>query len=207
MISTLPKSRVLRLASLLLLVVPCPVAAQGRERIIDWFRRDDAPGQALTQDKYGKTITTDLMALEIVAVSVGGKRITPGQPFAAGDDWMKDLRVRARNISPKPIARVSLTFHLPEAKHGDAFLAVSLRFGKGVGPCVDGGEPEVAMPGEEFDLIYRKTDYEFGRQWIADLTGVTSIRRADIESVRLIFDDCVHWGLSLTRGNARPAAR
>ena len=191
----------------LLLIAPRPAAAQGRGRVINWFRTDDARQQALTKDSYGKTIPTDLTAVEIVAISVGGKPVTPGQPFAAGDDWMKDLRVRARNISPKPIARVGLSFHLPEARYGDGSLGVSLHFGKRLGPCVDGGEPEVALPGEEFELAMTKADYERNRDWIASWTGVTGISRADIESVTLIFDDCAPWATALSPRNARLAHR
>lgn len=191
----------------LLLIAPCHVAAQGRERVVNWFRTGDAFEQALTKDGYGKTVTTDLAVFEIVAFSVGGKSVTPGRPFAAAEDWMKDLRVRARNISPKPIARASLGFLLPEARHGDGFLSVSLHFGKRLGPCVGGAEPEVAAPGEEFELAMTKADYERRREWIADWTGVTSISRAEIEAVTLIFDDCTPWASALSPRNARPAPR
>lgn len=201
----MPKPRAVLPLVLMILMHAGPAAGQGRERIVDWAVKDGARERALTVDRYGQTVQSDLVALEIVAISVGGRAVAPGRPFFAGDDWMKDLRVRAKNTAPRPIARASLSFDVPEAKYGGGTLSVGLHFGA-LGPCVDGGEPELAAPGEEFELSLRPSD-EQTRDWIASVTGLKFVRRLEIRSASLAFDDCTRWAMTLRPAHARPAAR
>jgi hypothetical protein len=202
----MPKPRAIWPLVLMLLMPLGTAAGQARQRIVDWALKDGARERALAVDSYGQTAHTDLTALEIVGISVAGKPVAPGRPFVADENWVGDLRVRVRNTSPKPIARASLSFDVPEAKYGGGTLAVGLHFGA-LGPCVHGGEPEVAAPGEEFELSMTKSAYEHSRDWIASVTGLTSIRRLDIRSASLAFDDCTRWAMTLRPANARPASR
>src|SRR5262245_12133735 len=55
--------------------------------------------------------------VEIESISVG-EPITIGKPFTADQDWLRNIVIRVRNISGKPIERIQITMVLPQIGPG-----------------------------------------------------------------------------------------
>ncbi|HLL73151.1 MAG TPA: hypothetical protein VK363_17065 [Pyrinomonadaceae bacterium] len=134
------------------------------------------------------------MALEVVNILVAKRPVTLGQPFEAGDDWMKDLKVRVKNVSGRPIVHVWLHFSLPEATKGEVITGFSLDYGRRVGAVELEGEQKLALPGEEFELTHSDEEYERDRRWILEWSGVTSINRVWFGKAAVRFEDETVWG-------------
>ena len=183
---------------LLTLILPVAsssaAAGQERERVIEWVWRAPTPPEAVIH-KGGSTSPTDLTALEIVSIFVKDKPVTLGQPFKAGGEWMRDLRVRVKNVSGKPILRAVLHFGLPETKdrYSPGTLGGYLRYGRSVGGDTDGESQGAFMPGEEFVLTRIEKVYEIDRQFIAERSGPTDIGRVTLDYASVLFDDGAWW--------------
>jgi hypothetical protein len=132
------------------------------------------------------------MALEVISILVSEKPIILGQPFVAGDDWMKDFKVRVRNVSGHSIIHVRLHFSLPEAKNGEAITGFSLDYGRRVGD-IEESKQKLVLAGEEFELTHSEAEYERDRQWIAEWSGVTSISHVKFGRAVVRFEDETVW--------------
>ncbi|HSS22462.1 MAG TPA: hypothetical protein VLL54_20495 [Pyrinomonadaceae bacterium] len=53
--------------------------------------------------------STDESQLAIVQIELSGKTITPGQVFAADENWLRNLKIRITNLSDKPITSFVLS--------------------------------------------------------------------------------------------------
>ena len=73
-----------------LLWVPS-VVGQVKERLIPF------PGWASSLDE------DEEVPLELIEIKVAGRPVTLGQPFAADGSWLKNMTLRVKNISGKPI--------------------------------------------------------------------------------------------------------
>lgn len=98
-------------------------------------------------------------ALEIVNVKVLGKSITVGNSFAAGDEWLKNLIFRVRNISGKPLIDMKMQVAFPEIGTNSSVLALTL-FNPKLHNNLLSGAHEIVMPGEEIDLILTDAQYK-----------------------------------------------
>ncbi len=55
--------------------------------------------------------------VELVDVHIGSQKITSGKPFVADENWMKNLKVRIRNVSGKSFVFVGVSFGLIEGMY------------------------------------------------------------------------------------------
>lgn len=87
-------------------------------------------------------------AAEIVSFSVEGKVIILGEPFLAGNDWLRTLKVRMRNVSGRTITLSQMDFYLPESrKEGKGAISFRLVYGS-----VPSENPKLIEPGQDFEL-------------------------------------------------------
>lgn len=65
--------------------------------------------------------------VELIDIQIGSQKITSGKPFVADENWIKNLKVRIRNISGKPFVFVGVSFGLIEGMYEN--LAPSASWG------------------------------------------------------------------------------
>lgn len=200
---TLTAKRFTRLGVLFVLLATPPAAARTQTRVISW--QPHTYGR-ITKADEGVRLSPVAEAVEIAGFTVGGSPVTLGEPFAAGDEWLKSLRVRLRNISGQTISRAQMTFVLPESRRGEeAVIGFTLRYS-----AARSNSLAPIQPGEEFELSLGGEDYEKLGARIAERKDAAIINRLFITVTSVRFADETVWGSGCIRAidpkNSCPAS-
>lgn len=158
--------------------------------------RDEQPpdlkaGERIVEVDSRKTmLPNDSDALSVTEIKVSGQSVTPGQPFAAGADWLRGLTLRVRNDAAKPIVSAQVHMSFPEASYHGGGLGFSFRYGS-TRPGGEGGAAgaKPLLPGEEAELGFTGDDYETQRNFAEKMGGVAEISRVSINMAHVVFAD------------------
>lgn len=142
------------------------------------------------KDQKGKFISTDERAVELVEIKVEDKSVKLGERFTAGNDWLKTLTVKMKNISNKPISRIVITLVFPEAKRGGGYAGSWIEYSAINGDTGELNEKKVAMPDKTVELI--KDNYEEIKQRMKE-TGISVINQVIVAYVEVNFIDGGYW--------------
>ena len=149
--------------------------------------------------------------VEVVSVRVNGEAVEPGQRFAAGDDWLRGLTFRVKNVSDKPLMFVGLNLRFPTAadKSKSTQLSGPLGYGCWPGfPCrpdAKGVHNEIA-PGEARDIELTAGRYESFMAGLASLRVALPVESAEYDIDTVFFDADTMWsrGLLFKRDTVKP---
>lgn len=169
------------------------VPAQERQRLIGW---PSPPAKFIgptLKSSDGKLSPTDVIAVEIVEVIAFEKPVLIGQPFSAGDDWLKSFSIRMKNISDQTIVGARLDFSMPEAKHGESNLGSSIEYGIGAGSGKGLRERKEALPGAEFVLTRSREGYEQDQLFVKERSDVENISLVRLGLAWIKFADGTLW--------------
>ena len=163
-----------------------------------WTRVDkkaDAAGPAL---KPGERVVevisskpnSDPDVIIITGIEVAGQQVTPGQPFAAGDDWLRGLTLRIKNASSNPIAYVEIGLSFPEGHYHSGGIGQPLRYGKNFAPG-NRSAPDARLlsPGEEAELVFPDGELHSFRTFAERLSGSADFHRVELGMARVTFAD------------------
>jgi hypothetical protein len=176
---------------MVLLVAPLAMA-QTQTRLILWQPHTFG---LIARAGDGVRLSQVTEALEIVGFVVDGSPITLGEPFTAGDEWLRSLRVRVRNISGQTISRTQMFFVLPESKRGKGgMLGVSLRYGDALSNNL-----QPVQSGKEFELSLSETNYGNLKERITEKGDPTIMNRLYITVTSVQFADGTSWGSGCVR--------
>ncbi len=170
---------------------------------------------AVAQDKGAANLRTTHIfpshehdPVAITRMMKGGAEIQPDKPFEAGDDWLREISVVIKNVSPRKIIYVSVGAHLPETGAG---TSESPRVGGG---NAAGQKPEHAVysaltgqrrpdiPTEPIDLepnkelvlpIVAERDYAAIKSLIQAKQTLSSVRNCDVWVTTVYFSDGTKW--------------
>ena len=164
--------------------------SQSKERTLQWA---EIPiSNRNTMSAVGSQVLAQIESLEIKDISVAGKSITMGQPFAADDNWITSLTIRVKNISSQNFSSIQLDMILPEITDGGPLIPVC--YG-----CGGVGMGRIMMPGDEFEM---KVAFP---QWVTDQIKSKSnpslITKAEIKHIVVMQSD----GKKLLSGCIRTA--
>ena len=162
-----------RVAALVLLATTS-VFSQSKNRTLQWA---DIPiSNRNTVSANGAQVLAQIESLEIKEISIAGKSITLGQPFAADDNWVTSLTMRVKNISDQNFKSIQINMFLPEIMPGGPLVSFFYKSG-------DAG----TMPGDEFEI---KVVFP---QWVTDQikskTNPSLITKAEIHDISVIHSD------------------
>jgi len=167
----------IRVAACVLLATTS-VFSQTKERTLQWA---EIPiSNRNTVSAVGGQVLSQIESLEIKDISVAGKSITMGQPFAADDSWVTNLTMRVKNVSNQNLVSIQINMFLPEIMPGGPLVSLFYKSG-------DGGTGQSTMPGDEFEM---KVAFP---QWVTDQikskTNPSMITKAEIHDVNVIQSD------------------
>ena len=150
--------------------------------------------------------------VEVISVSVKGKAVEPGHPFAAGDDWLAGLTFRVRNVSDRPVSFVDISLRVPAAdrhKKGSVSLVGSVRYGCWPGfPCYPdaAGSSGEIMPGETRDVELTEARASGLLAAFARLGAAMPVESLEYDIDSAFFDADTQWsrGLLFRRDPSEP---
>jgi len=172
-----------------ILLMPIFCYGQSSGRIIDFFAKADNLA-GIVKDKDGKTSFSKESVLALVEIKVEGKTVKPGEYFDAADDWLKTLTVKLKNISGKPISRITLTLGIPEAKRKGGFASSALDYSSFDANTGDQNGEKLVMPGEIIELNQER--YE-AIKFTMKQTGISTINQINIVAASVYFKDGSYW--------------
>lgn len=181
----------LKALSAVLLAFACvsviPAVAQGpRERVIHRISQPDEP-------------------VEDLEVEVGGRAVKLNSMFPAERDWLKGLKVKAKNVSGRPIIFADILLSIPERGTMGRPLGISVIYGKLPEPYTDPAPGQEAVaPGEVFQLKLSDQTFDTAMKFLAE-HQVTEIIEARISRLMIVFADGTAWnGRLLHRDLSHP---
>lgn len=163
---------------------------QGQPKIVEWSK---SPASSETRTAADMRSLDQIDGVEIEDIAVEGKPISIGKNFDAGDDWIRTITFRAKNISGQQLKMVQLTVVLPEMSTGGPDIVFC--YG-----CAKTEREKGIAPGEEIELKILPGDkyYAWVRDKITAQGDISRISKAQIRDMYVIlpdgtklFSDCV----------------
>jgi hypothetical protein len=163
---------------------------QAQNRVVEWLAH---PLVKIDASAVAGRLADIKEAVEIIDVKVGDASITVGHPFLAGDDWLRGLRFRMKNVSGRPIIGARLSFGLPETLADKRSLGFSLEYGRGESTGIPSDEQKVVMPNDEFELKFNDRQYQGLRHFFEARSSLSSFSKITIGNLVVKFDDGSIW--------------
>ena len=122
--------------------------------------------------------------LELIDISISGRRITLGQPFVADGDWLKSMTLRVKNVGAKPIRAFSVGGGLLRGTDEElpSFASfqygISWHWGKESRRTKRKPNEPVLVPGESIDVTYAN---------VSDLTRTVLAKEGEEAFCKLEF--------------------
>ncbi|HEX7956512.1 MAG TPA: hypothetical protein VF508_06200 [Pyrinomonadaceae bacterium] len=137
---------------------------------------------------------------------VGGRAIKLNSVFTAGRGWLNGLKVKARNISERPIVFAEVQIDVPKSGTMEYPLGIPLRYGQL--PPVESADSsgQKSVPHDKiFKLILSDQAFETAMGFLAE-HRVTEIVEVKMSHLMIVFDDGTAWndGSLLRRDPAHP---
>jgi hypothetical protein len=131
----------------------------------------------------------------VTDITANGKQSRINSRIAAGEDWLRELTFKVKNISQKNIVFIYVSIYFPEAKAITGTLfAFDLRYG--ADPRLQAAsttekpiKPEEAAGFVVSDASYRDLKWRIETR----ITPIKNINSVQIDVVRVIFDDDTAW--------------
>jgi hypothetical protein len=133
------------LLTIVLFAAP-PVFSQS-QKVIRW-PKVSFYNSKMTRTSPDTHFTDRIEEIEIEAITVEDQPVIIGKPFAASDDWLKNIRFRVKNVSDKPLKQVQITLIPSEILHGPQIPYICTECSRAENPTViqSGAEVELTIP-------------------------------------------------------------
>ena len=154
---------------------PAFAQTQDRRMIFDWYDCDEPAAESDDEDSR--------CLVELVDVQVAGQKITSGKPFVADGNWLKNLKVRVKNVSGKPFVFVGISFGLIEGLYEELAPSASWSWGFGLvrGKASNPNDKKrkiskivVLKPNEETELTFADLPKEPAQSRLLEVIAKTS---------------------------------
>ena len=171
-------------AGLFLLIFTASGAAQTQQKVLQWS--DHPAGSHNERTAAPLQIFKQLDAIKIQSIDLGGKSIAIGEPFAADEDWLRDLTFRVKNVSDKDLMGIQITLILPELKK-----PIQVPYVRG---CSHDKNQPCIRPGEEVEIrIAAIKLYDWVKSVVATETELRNITKATIYHVLVSLPGDITW--------------
>jgi hypothetical protein len=148
--------------------------------------------------------TTDLRPpIKITNVITKGREVEMDKDFQDDDDWLRGLTIRMINHSGKTVTFVEVLGTFQRSVDQTPGLPAGWPFSKGIdpfGPEVLGEPPKVEpiLPGGQIEIVLSDLEYEEIRRFLKDVQFPNTIKRLELEVIKIGFSDGTAWNTNRT---------
>jgi hypothetical protein len=136
--------------------------------------------------------------LRILSVKAAGKTINFNEKFAAGEDWLKGLTLRVKNISDKEIIYLHYDLDFPETTGTGLLMAYQWMLWQWPGIDDKARAPFSLAPGAEADITIDEKRYADIVRFINTRQQFAGLSRARLSFSLVIFADKTGYGVGGT---------
>lgn len=164
---------------------------------------------AAAQEQRGRVIQRIAFPDEPVdelEVEVGGRPVKLNSVFKAGQGWLKGLKVKAKNVSDRPIVFAEVYLNVPRLGTMEYPFGIPLRYGQP--PSLEPTQPsehKPVPPGKVFKLSLSDQVFQTTTNFLAE-HQVTEVFEVKMARLMIVFDDGTAWndGSRLHRDPSHP---
>lgn len=127
--------------------------------------------------------------LEVVSITAEGKSVKFKERFTAGEDWLRGLTVKLKNVGGKEITYIHCDLDFPETASTGTMMAYQIF--NGHRPRIDNQSgPALSLaPGSEFDMVIDEKQYADVVRFLNTRQPIASINRVTLRISLIIFAD------------------
>ena len=162
-----------------------PAFSQSQSKVVGWSKSPIGRNNEKTSGSL--QLYPKIDGVEIEDFAVDAKSIIIGEPFSAGDDWLRSFSVRVRNISDQRLLKVQITLVLPEmdSESPDVVFCYG---------CAGAEKDKVVMPGEVVELKMLGGGFYYGiKSRISEKGSVSRINKAELRNMYVTLANDTTW--------------
>lgn len=111
-----------------------------------------------------------------------------------GEDWLKGVAFKLKNVSDKEIIYIDLSLDFPETQSSGQEMSFPITRGRRPGLRSMANEPFSAKPGEEFTITLGESQYQRLSRFIEERHPLSRINTVIVRIGFVIFSDGIAWG-------------
>jgi hypothetical protein len=133
--------------------------------------------------------------VEFTEIKVSQKAVTPGKPFDTEDEWLKEVFLKVKNISGKPIVYLAVNVNFPETRATGSMMSYPVVFGQRPGSkskFAKQHDPIFLQPGDTLEVPLDQ-HYAKIKPFVEERSPIANIRDLELEIGFVIFADNTAW--------------
>ncbi len=134
--------------------------------------------------------------VEIVGLSIAGRKAGVSEEVAAGRDWLKSLTLKFKNAHTRSIVYMSVELEVERTGNMQYPLRLPMTFGErpSEASASQAARPQERMaPNEKKELTLSESTYDFLLRFMQE-NQVDEINKVKVFAELIIFDDGTAWG-------------
>lgn len=133
--------------------------------------------------------------IEFLKVESDGKTVKLNEKFAQENDWLKDLTIKFKNISDKPIVYVSMAVDFPETDSTGKRMFHFLKYGVPLyAPPMPNDKKELLAPGDTAEVRLSPEEYTTLTDFLIQRHLLSDLTKANFRIMTVHFADGMIWG-------------
>lgn len=134
--------------------------------------------------------------VELVDIKMEQRSVGLSEKFSAGEDWLKGVEFKLRNVSKKKIIYIELDLNFPETVTGGNEMSFRISLGKRPGSSLTNSKAALLVEEEEeISFVLDEAQYKRLTNFIEPRQPMSSINTVTMEIGFIIFSDGITaWG-------------
>jgi hypothetical protein len=124
--------------------------------------------------------------VKIVELTSGKKTVNLDHPFADGDGWLEDFKIKLKNVSDKTVVYVEIKFNFSEVSAAGNELSFTIELGNKPGAPTT--KASMALkPRQERNYFLNKSEYQTLAAFVKERRKTSQLDRVDVKVGSVLF--------------------
>jgi hypothetical protein len=125
-------------------------------------------------------------SVRIVELTSAKKTVDLDHPFANGDDWLSDFKIKLKNVSDKTVVYVEIKFNFTEASAVGNELSFTIELGNRPGSATN--KASMALkPRQTKNYLLNKTEYQALAAFVKEHRKRSQLDRIEVKVGSVLF--------------------
>lgn len=150
--------------------------------------------QGKAEDKVIKHMQYPNQPVEINIVKVKGKAVKLNEKIDENaDDWLENLSITVKNLSPKTITYMVINIDFPETESTGNMMTFPLRYGQNSQLPMITGQPEILLPDQTATLTLSGQTFTRLKTFIEKRQELKNLKKVTLHLNQVSFEDGTLW--------------